>query len=162
MATDRDVEPVVMVKQQLGEQLMANVDLTALAAEITNDPKALGYADKSDYEISVLLNTEGASNETLFKSYTPVEDIAACIVRAEYDALAAAGKTYLNEVVLKGAKVKTGDATLRTQIAQLFAAGTATRTNLTNVASRPASRAEILFGENAYISDADVAAALRG
>lgn len=138
------------------------VNLAALATEINTDPKSLGYAGKSDYEIAVILNTAGASAETLFKSYTPVEDIVACIVRSEYDALAAAGKTYLNEVVLRGSRVKTGDATLRTQIAQLFGAGTATRTNLTAVASRSASRAEILFGENTTVTDRDVAAALRG
>lgn len=141
---------------------MAPIDYAALANEINTDPVSLGYAGKSDYQISVLLNTAGGSGQTLFKSYTPTEDVVAGIVRSEYDALAAAGKTYLNEVVLKASKVKTGDATLRTQIAQLFGAGTTTRTNLTNVASRPASRAEILFGENATVSDADVARALRG
>lgn len=138
------------------------INFTALAAEINTDPKSLGYAGKSDYEIATILNTAGASAETLFKSYTPVEDVVACIVRSEYDALAAAGKTYLNEVVLRGTRVKTGDATLRSQIAALFGVGTATRTNLTNVASRSASRAEILFGENAAVTDQDVAAALRG
>lgn len=148
--------------KQGAETLAANVDYTALAAEINTDPMALGYAGKSDYEIATILNTPGASGETLFKTYTPVEDVIACIVRAEYDALAAAGKTYLNEVVLKSAKVKTGNETLRNQIGSLFAAGTATRTALIAVASRPASRAEILFGENSYISDQDVAIALRG
>lgn len=135
------------------------INYQTLRTEIDTDPEGLGYAGKSDYEISVLMNTAGASGETIFKSYTPVEDIAACIVRSEYDALAAAGKTYLNEIVLKGTKVKTGDATLRAQIAALFGAGTTTRTNLTNIASRAASRSEILFGENANITDADVAIA---
>lgn len=148
--------------KQGAETLAANVDFPALANEINNDPMTLGYAGKSDYEIATILNTAGASGETLFKSYTLVEDIIACIVRSEYDALAAAGKTYLNEVVLKSAKVKTGNETLRNQIGGLFAAGTATRTNLIAVASRAASRAEILFGEGAYISDQDVATALRG
>jgi hypothetical protein len=141
----------------LGAQ-MNPADYLSLKAEITNDPKALGYASKSDYEISVVMNTPGASAETLFRSYTPVEDLVACIVRAEYDALAAAGKTYL-DMAFSGTKVKTGDSTLRTQIGTVFGAGTTTRTNLTNAASRAASRAEILFGENAYVSDQDVAIA---
>lgn len=144
-------------QQQLGARVAINYP--NLKVEVDTDPEGLGYAGKSDYDISVLMNTPGASGETLFKSYTPVEDVAACIVRSEYDALAAAGKTYLNEVVLKGTKVKTGDATLRAQIAALFGAGTTTRTNLTNVASRAASRAEILFGENSYITDQDIATA---
>lgn len=136
----------------------AKVDYTALKTEINTDPKGLGYSGKSDYEISVLMNTAGASSETLFKSYTPTEDLVACIVRSEFDALAAAGKTYL-DMVFQAPKVKTGDATLRTQMGALFAAGTTTRTNLTNSASRAATRAEILFGENAYITDQDVAIA---
>lgn len=137
---------------------MKPADYQTLKTEINTDPKAIGYADKSDYDISVLMNTPGASSETLFKSYTPTEDLVACIVRPEFDALAAAGKTYL-DMVFQAPKVKTGDATLRTQMGSLFAAGTSTRTNLTNAASRAASRAEILFGENAYITDQDVAIA---
>jgi hypothetical protein len=137
---------------------MNTADYQALKTEITTDPKTLGYAGKSDYDVSVLMNTPGASGETLFKSYTPTEDLVACIVRAEFDALAAAGKTYL-QMVFQAHKVKTGDATLRTQLGTLFAVGTATRTNLTNAASRPASRAEILFGENSYVSDQDIAIA---
>lgn len=146
-----------MTVNTLGARL-TTADYQALKTEITSDPKALGYAGKSDYEVSVLMNTPGQSGETIFKSYTPVEDLVACIVRSEFDALAAAGKTYL-DMVFSGAKVKTGDATLRTQMGQLFAAGTTTRTNLTAAASRAASRAEILFGENAAITDADVAIA---
>jgi hypothetical protein len=139
--------------------MLTPTDYQTLKTEINTDPKALGYAGKSDYDVSVLMNTPGASAETIFKSYTPIEDVVACLVRAEYDALAAAGKTYLNEVVLKGTKVKTGDATLRAQLAALFGAGTTTRTNLTNIASRQAARSEILFGENANINDGDVAIA---
>lgn len=137
------------------------IDYTQLATEINTDPRSLGYAGKSDYDISVLLNTPGASGETIFRTYTPIEDVIPCIVRSEFDSLAAAGKTYLDQVVFKGAKVKTGDATLRTQIAQLFPAGTTTRTNLTNVASKAATRGEVLFGENTNITDLDVARALR-
>jgi hypothetical protein len=136
------------------------VDPGALAAEITTDPKALGYTGHSDYEIAQMLNTPGLSGETLFKSYTATEDVVACIVRAEYDALTAAPKAYL-DMVLRPAKVKTGDATLRTQIAAVFGAATTTRANLVAVASRPACRAEILFGENASVNDQQVAAALR-
>lgn len=137
------------------------INYTALANEINTDPRTLGYAGKSDYDIAVIMNTPGASGETIFRTYTPTEDVVAAIVRSDYDSLVAAGKTYLNEVVLKTSKVKTGDATLRTQIAQLFGAGTTTRTNLTNVASKSATRGEVLFGENTSVTDVDVARALR-
>lgn len=137
------------------------IDYAALAAEINGDPKSLGYAGKSDYDMSVLLNSAGLSGETIFRVYTATEDITAAIVRAEYDALGATAKDYLINVVLCTARIKTGNATLRSQIAQIFAAGTTTRANLTAVASKPASRAEVLFGENATVSDFDVAKALR-
>ncbi len=147
-----------MKARSLGAMMLTSTDYQTLKTEIATDPQTLGYAGQSDYDVSVLMNTPGASGETLFKSYTPTEDLVACIVRAEFDALAAAGKTYL-QMVFQAHKVKTGDATLRTQLGTLFAAGTATRTNLTNAASRPASRAEILFGENSYVSDQDIAIA---
>lgn len=138
------------------------VDYQALEDEILNDPLVLGYAGKSDYEISQMMNDPGLSGETLFRSYTPAEEIVAAIIRADYDALDDPGRSYLGQVVLKSAKVKTGDATLRGQLADLFGVGTTTRTNLTAVASRPASRSEILFGENSSVNDQDVATALRG
>lgn len=138
------------------------INYAQLATEINTDPRGLGYAGKSDYEIATLMNTPGLSSETIFRAYTPLEEITAAVVRADYDSLAAAGKTYWDQVVTKSAKVKTGDATLRTQIGALFPAGTQTRTNLTAVASKSATRGEVLFGEGAHISDADVAQALRG
>lgn len=136
------------------------INYTTLATEINTDPKSLGYAGKSDEQIAILLNTPGASGETIFKAYTATEDIVAGIVRAEYDALTAANKDYLTSVVLRASRLATGNATLRAQIAAIFGAGTTTRTNLTNAASKSASRAEVLFGESATVSNADVARAL--
>lgn len=137
------------------------INYTQLATEINTDPKSLGYAGKSDEEIAVIMNTPGASAETIFRAYTATEDVVAGIVRSEYDALTAADKTYLNEVILKASRLKTGSSTLRTQMAQVFGAATTTRANLTAVASKSASRGEVLFGENTTISNADVARALR-
>lgn len=137
------------------------IDYVALAAEINNDPFDLGYEGLSDYEISVLLNTPGLSGQTIFRAYTPTEELVAAIIRTEYDALSAAAKTYLNSVVLSTRQVKTGDATLRNQIGGVFAAGTTTRDNLIAISSKSATRAEVLFGENVTVSDIDVARALR-
>jgi hypothetical protein len=136
------------------------IDYAALATEVTTDPKSLGYAGKSDYDIATLLNTPGASGETIFRRYTPLEDIVAGIVRSEYDSLSAANKTFLQEVILKGTQVKSGDANLRASVAGIFAAGTTSRANLTNVASKSATRGEVLFGESTTVSDLDVARAL--
>lgn len=138
------------------------INLTALAAELNADPKTLGYTGKSDAQIADLLNTPGASSETIFKAYTDTADIVACIVRAEWTALAAADKQFLTEVVLAAPKLKTGDSNLRSAVAGIFAAGTTSRANLTAAASKQATRAEALFGENTTVSHQDVARALRG
>lgn len=134
----------------------------ALTSELNTDPKGLGYkvagVFRSDYELAGLLNTVGT--DTIFKAYTDVADVVAAIDQAEYTALAAGPKTFLNEVILKADRLKTGDATLRTTIGAIFAAGTATRTRLVATASRTATRAEVLWGEGTVVTDVDIATAL--
>lgn len=134
----------------------------ALAAELNTDPKALGYKVagefRSDYDLAGLLNAVGT--DTIFKSYTDIADVIAAINMTEYGALSTANKTFLNEVILKGQRLKTGDAGLRSTIGSIFAAGTATRTALVATASRAASRAEVLWGEGVQVTDVDVATAL--
>lgn len=139
--------------------------IEALRTEIDTDPKGLGYAalrtqSNAPEALADKLNEAGASGETLFKGYTPVEDVTAAIVRADYDALGAAGKTFLNEVMLRGARLKTGDTNLRASMAGVFAAGTTTRANLVALASRPASRAEALWGEGIKVTPTQVGQAL--
>ena len=136
-----------------------------IRTEVDTDPKALGYAalrtqTNAPEALAARMNEAGASGETLFRSYVLVEDVIAGIVRAEYDALAAAGKTFLNEVLLKAARVKSGDANVRASMSGLFGTGTTTRTNLTNLASRSASRADALWGEGITVSAQDVSLAL--
>ena len=63
-------------------------------------------------------------------------------------------------LVMAGLPIDATKATTRTLIAAIFAAGTTTRANLVAVASRPGSRAEILFAPNVTVSSEDVAAAL--
>lgn len=135
------------------------INYVTLGTEITTDPKGLGYAGKSDYEIATLLNTPGLSSETIFRGYTPIEEVVACLVAAEVTALSTANQTLLDKL-LRGSRLKTGDANLRTAMGAVFANGTTSRANLIAVASRPASRAEALFGENTSITDVDVARAL--
>jgi len=143
---------------------VAVFSIAALKTEINSDPKALGYAalraqSNGPQALAVRLNTLGASAETVTATYLQVEDVVAALVRAEYDALSTAAKDYLN-VVLNAPRVKSGDATLRTQLGALFAAGTATRANLLALATRPASRAEALWGEGVSVTDAQAAEAI--
>lgn len=135
------------------------INYTALATEINTDPKTLGYAGKSDYDRAVILNTVGASAETVIRAFTNTAEIVAAIDPTEFAALTAANKLFLTDVVLAAPTVKSGDSNLRTAIAAIFVAGT-TRTRLIAAASKSASRAEVLFGEGITVSDTDVAKAL--
>jgi hypothetical protein len=136
--------------------------LPALTAEINNDPKALGYAALKDQPQALAdrMNEAGASGETITKDFVPVEDVVAAIVRADYDAAGPAGKTFLQEIVLRGSRVKVGDANVRASLAGIFTAGTTSRANLLALSTRPASRAEILFGMYYNVTDINVAHAL--
>jgi cytochrome P450 len=143
---------------------MAVFTIAALRTELDTDPKGLGYAARraqsnAPEALAARLNERGASAESVTQTYLRVEDVVAALVRAEYDALSAAGKDYLG-VVLSAPQVKTGDATLRAQLGQLFGAGTTTRTNLLALATRSASRAEVLWGEGFAVTDAQAADAL--
>lgn len=139
------------------------IDYAVLANEINTDPNTLGYAPfvsaGDDMGVAALLNQIRAGI-SITKSYVPIEDVLAAIVKTEFDSLTSANKTVVDQFV-RGTRVKTGDANMRTTMAALFASGTTTRANLVALATRTGSRAEVLFGENTAITHADVARALR-
>ncbi len=140
---------------------MAVMTLVALRAELDADPKALGYAllwTQSNGPEAVAARLNEANTvpaDTIFKSYVTMEDFLAEIVLADYNALTAAQKTALDQFA-RGTRIKTGSANMRATIGALFPAS-ATRTALIALASRAASRAEVLWGENARVTDVQVA-----
>lgn len=142
---------------------MTVMTLALLRAEIDNDPKSLGLATlkvqtNGAQAVAAKLNEVGASAETLFKDTVPTEEALACIVLTEFNARTAVEKTAI-DMFFRGAKIKSGNANLRTTMAALFPAGT-TRTALIAIASRSCSRAEALWGEFHTVTDTDVAMAL--
>lgn len=136
------------------------IDYPALATEIQTDPKTLGYAGKEDGEISVLLNTVGLSGETITKQYIALDEAVAAVVRTEYTALTNADKDAWRDLVTAAQRIKTGSANMRTTMASIFASGTTSRANLVALATRSASRGEVLFGEGTTVTADDVARAL--
>jgi len=140
-----------------------------ITAELTNDPRGLGYGPSIPAnlgELSRLLNTApqpagSGGAVTVFKPYTDLSDAIACVVASEYTALTAAQKALWTDLVMRAGPrgIKSGDANMRATVVSVFPAG-ATRTALTAVASRPASRAEELWGVGTYVPDQDLAAAL--
>lgn len=130
------------------------MNLVALAAELTTDPLARGYSAMSDEQAANSLN---AQNRLPDKTELAAGDIVAALVRAEYDALSAAGKAFLG-VVLSAPSIPI-TAIFRTNMAALFAAGTGTRANLVATLQRSGSRAdELLLG---FVTPSDVADARR-
>jgi hypothetical protein len=142
--------------------------MAALATEVTTDPIAMGYAalGGNPSAVTLLLNQKPepsgvtGGQESIYRKTTPTIDLVACIIPADYTALTATQRD-LCALVFSTEVVKTGDATLRTLVVSIFAAGT-TRTNLTNAASRLCSRAEALWGDGFSVSDQQVYTALGG
>lgn len=141
--------------------------MTALTNEITNDPKALGYgsvASQNPADTATKLNTRpepiaAAGQEQIYKAYTDSEDLVAAVILTEFAALTQANRDYLT-LLFAPKRIKTGDASVRTQVAAVFAGGTTSRTNLIAAASREASRAEALWGENFSVTAEQVYTAL--
>jgi hypothetical protein len=94
-----------------------------IRTEIDNDPKALGYAalraqSNGPEALAAKLNQAGASSETLFRSYVPLADVLACVVASEYGQLSTANKTLWQDLVVRSAQLKSGDANMRATIAR--------------------------------------------
>ena len=105
------------------------------------------------------MNQRGASNETLTITWLDTAEVLAVLVGTEVIALAQANRDLLLTLTSQP-RIKSGSANIRTSLGGIFASGTTSRTNLQAVSTRSASRAEALWGENTYISPADVGAAL--
>lgn len=142
-----------------------NMDYTILKNEIQTDPKALGYAPNvtsgNDAAIANLLNTVGLSNETVPKEVVNSFEIMSAIVYSEWVVLTSDQKNYLLTIISAG-QVDPANGNIKTAFGTIFGASTVTRTNLNAIATRPASRAEVLFGRGVAVSAVDIAKALRG
>lgn len=139
---------------------------TALADEIAADPRGLGYAalggDASD--IAQRLNTSpepiaGAAQEQVYRNRVASSDLMAGIVRDEFTVLGQGVRDYC-AMLFSAQFVNTGDANIRTQMAGIFGAATASRANLVAAAQKQASRAEALWGDGFQVSDWQVYMAL--
>lgn len=128
--------------------------MTALATELSTDPKALLYSTLTNQAAADKLNTVGLTSETVNPGVIESYKVAAAIVGTEFTALTQANKDLLN-FYLNQAFVDTTSANVRTAINGMFSAG-ATKTALTALVSRSASRAEVLFGPGIVIAKSNV------
>lgn len=143
---------------------MATPTYTQIRTEIDTDSKSLGLAamktaTNAAEQIATKLNEKGASGETLTPTWTDTVEILAVLVGTEVLALTQANRDMLS-ILTSTVRMKTGSSTLRTAVAAIFGGATTSRANLIALTTRAASRAEALWGENMFLSDADVANAL--
>lgn len=115
------------------------MDLAKLKTEITTDPLGRGYAGMDDDAIaaSLAVRDRQADRETL-----DAETLMGALDEAEYNALAARGKTYWGLLVQAGSVPLT--AIVKTQLSALFPNPSNTRTNVIALLKRTGSRAEEL------------------
>lgn len=140
---------------------MPQPTLAQIQTEIDTDPKTLGYStlwtqSNGAEAVANKMNEMGAANpdETLFKGYTPVEDMNAEIVLTEYNAWSALQRQGIDQF-LRGNRIKTGSANMRTTLTGLVPVG-ASRTAMIAQCSRVCSRAEFLWGEGISVSPTEI------
>jgi len=139
------------------------MDFAALKAEVQTDPVGLGYAihlASGSLSPIVALLTAARAGVTVFRGVIPAYEVINATVTAEWTTLTAAEKQRYQTITGAG-QVDTANANVRAAFLAMFAAGTATRTALVALASRPGSRAEELWGAGVVVSAEDVARALR-
>lgn len=135
------------------------MDYLALKNEILNDLKTLGYAGKSDLEMANLMNTIGLSNEKIDRGIIASYEVINATVPVEWAALTVQEKQRYQTITGAG-QIDSSNENVRATFRAMFGAGTQTRTNLTALLQKSASRAEALgFGS---VSHEQVAMALRG
>lgn len=132
------------------------MDLVALKAEINTDPAVLGYAAiLGDHpaiaalinRVGRLIDSDGLSSGAL----------VSCLDKAEFTALNAGDKAYLNLFVTVGDVPMTQE--IRQSLRALFPVGSKTRVNINAATKRNASRGDELgLG---HVTASDVADALR-
>lgn len=132
------------------------MDLVALKAEITSDPAAIGYAAVITDHLA-LAGILNRPQRTIDAETLSSGVLVSCIDRAEFAALSAADKAYLNLFVTAGDVPMS--ANVRQALRALFPANSETRTKINQATRRTGSRAEELgFGR---VTESDVADALR-
>jgi len=139
--------------------------LVTLATEINTDPKALTYlpASKNNIQIASIINTVGASVETVRAGLVTSAQVMGAILLSELAAsLTTQPQLFQFLYYISSGFVDFSNTNVRAAMVSLFPVGTAptTRTNFQNLVDRPASRAEVLFGAGQIISPWDVGRAL--
>lgn len=138
------------------------MDYQAVKDEVTNNPKSIPDLSwgQTDGWIRDTLNTLGISSEITDRGVIDAHEVVSAVVISELNAVSDKQQDILAFIVSAG-QVNTSSAEVKSIFADIFGAGTTTRTNLLALATRPASRAEVLPGVNQNLSSLDVHIARR-
>ena len=136
--------------------------LTALRTEIRGGTLAVSMAADAaagnDGKIAAKLN-DTSLGETVSRTLISSHEIIGATAPAEWVALSAAEKQRYQTITGAG-QVDVSNPNVAGTFLAMFGAGTATRAALIALTKRPASKAEVLFGESVSIQE--IAQALRG
>lgn len=110
------------------------MDLAKLKTEISLP----AYAGMADDEIATMLNARGRSVD---REAIDGGKLVSCITRAEFTALAAPDREYIRLLAGTATPIPL-TATIRTELRDMFPAGTATRQALRDVLKRDGTKAE--------------------
>ena len=136
------------------------MDINVLKTEIDTDPKALGYAGKTDQGVADLLNEIGLSEEQILRGAVPADEMLSAMV---YDDLIHVDLTdrqlQIIAIYTANGELDIANPNVQRIFKQIFPQGKASRDNLLALVYRDASRAEALFGQN--VSKMDVHKARR-
>lgn len=139
------------------------ISYPALKTELTTDPAGLGYVGKTDQQAADLINTVPTvntdTNRRVKRDRVETWEIVEATVTAEYDALSAAEKERYARLTGLGV-INPQGTNIQSAFLKMFAAGTTTRTNLSLLQWRAASRAETLYGVRVEVWDVARARAL--
>lgn len=138
-----------------------SADLTALQSELQTNPNGQTYnLDITNQVLDELNNpANNVGSPTIQQEIEDLDipDIAAEIDSTEFAALDAYDQEWVRMFINR--PIDEPLQPYRAKFLAVFGAGSNTRTDVTALLTRPASRAEILFGVNTVISRADFIAA---
>lgn len=142
---------------------MAMTDAQVLT-EITTDPAALGYANKSAGGQQDLINSDGSATAPVDRIFVSRLLFQSTVVYADYIALTDAERALWHAILLSddGEGVNVQDPDIRNQILGIWKAGTTTRTNVAAIQTKTGTRAEELGGDGTIVSHIQISRAIGG
>jgi hypothetical protein len=128
--------------------MLTTAQLQALGADIAADPVLSVLPNNSDgaFQIAQAYNLAAAPAFIVWRTNIPTSDVKKAIVWTEYIGRSV-GERSAFELIISNGIVNSADANIRQGFTDIFSgpSGAQTRTNLTALAKRSATRAEKLF-----------------